>query len=117
MPIYEYSCEKCGKMVDVLQKMDDPAPKKCEACGAKGKLTKVVSRTSFVLKGGGWYSDLYGSKKKDSTSASSESSKSPSSPTASPAPAGGTSTSSTAAPAAPVEKPAPAAKPSKDKKK
>jgi putative FmdB family regulatory protein len=116
MPIYEYNCEKCGKMVDVLQKMNDPAPKKCEACGAKGKMTRVVSRTSFVLKGGGWYSDLYGSKKKDSTSASSGTSKSASSPTASAAPASGAATSSTPAPAAAADKTAPAAKASTDKK-
>jgi predicted nucleic acid-binding Zn ribbon protein len=103
-------------MVDVLQKMDDPAPKKCEACGAKGKMTKVVSRTSFVLKGGGWYSDLYGSKKKDSTSASSGTAKGSASPTASTAPAEGTSTSTTPAAPAPAEKAAAAAKPAKDKK-
>src|SRR5438309_1148941 len=67
MPIYEYACENCGNKVDVFQKMDDPAPAKCEKCGAEGKMTRQVSRTSFVLKGGGWYSDLYGSSKKDSS--------------------------------------------------
>jgi putative FmdB family regulatory protein len=67
MPIYEYACSKCGKVSDVLQKMNDPAPEKCEHCEAEGTLTRVVSRTSFVLKGGGWYSDLYGSSKKDSS--------------------------------------------------
>jgi putative FmdB family regulatory protein len=65
MPIYEYACSNCGKVSDVLQKMSDPAPEKCEHCGAEGTLTRVVSRTTFVLKGGGWYSDLYGSSKKD----------------------------------------------------
>ncbi|MFN0061226.1 MAG: FmdB family zinc ribbon protein [Myxococcaceae bacterium] len=63
MPIYEYLCERCGKTTDVLQKMDDPPPEACELCGAKGALSKAVSRASFVLKGGGWYSDLYSSKK------------------------------------------------------
>ena len=67
MPIYEYSCEKCGKKIDVLQKMDEPAPARCESCGELGTMARQVSRTSFVLKGGGWYSDLYGSSKKDST--------------------------------------------------
>jgi putative FmdB family regulatory protein len=64
MPIYEYQCEKCGAQLDVMQKIGEPPPKKCESCGAKGKMTRQVSRTSFVLKGGGWYSDLYGSSKK-----------------------------------------------------
>ena len=65
MPIYEYSCQSCGKIIDVLQKVSDPTPETCTACGATGSLTKLVSRSSFVLKGGGWYSDLYSSTKKD----------------------------------------------------
>jgi len=65
MPIYEYVCQQCGKLTDVLQKVNDPPPRKCEGCGAEGALNRVVSRTSFVLKGGGWYSDLYGSAKKE----------------------------------------------------
>jgi putative FmdB family regulatory protein len=72
MPIYEYVCDKCGKLNDVLQKMNDPPPERCAACGTKGKLTKVVSRSSFVLRGGGWYSDLYSSAKKDSKSETSK---------------------------------------------
>src|SRR5438067_3261336 len=66
MPIYEYTCEKCGTKIDILQKMDEPAPLKCDQCGELGAMARQVSRTSFVLKGGGWYSDLYGSSKKDS---------------------------------------------------
>jgi putative FmdB family regulatory protein len=65
MPIYEYSCQSCGKTIDVLQKVSDPTPEACTACGATNSLTKLVSRSSFVLKGGGWYSDLYSSTKKD----------------------------------------------------
>src|SRR5687768_13822348 len=84
MPIYEYTCEKCGTRIDVLQKMDEPAPAKCSNCSAEGTMARQVSRTSFVLKGGGWYSDLYGSAKKDSTSATS-SSPATSTSTASPA--------------------------------
>ncbi len=102
MPIYEYACEKCGTKIDVLQKMDDPAPAKCEKCGASGTMSRQVSRTSFVLKGGGWYSDLYGSTKKDSSSSSSSgssgaSSSTPSTPaaasTASSAPSSGSTSS------------------------
>lgn len=65
MPIYEYTCQSCEKLSDVLQKVSDPAPEACPQCGAEGTLSKVVSRSSFVLKGGGWYSDLYSSTKKD----------------------------------------------------
>jgi putative FmdB family regulatory protein len=54
MPIYEYVCEKCGNHIEVLQKIGDAPPKKCSKC-KKGKMEKVISRTSFQLKGGGWY--------------------------------------------------------------
>lgn len=90
MPIYEYGCSACGKTIDVLQKMSDPAPAACTACGAGGTLTKQVSRSSFHLKGGGWYSDLYGSTKKDGgggASSSSSSSASTAAPATSTAPA------------------------------
>ena len=74
MPIYEYSCEKCGKIVELIQKVTDPAPRKHEGCG--GRLSKVMSRSSFQLKGGGWYKDLYSStpaKASESKSSSSDS--------------------------------------------
>lgn len=83
MPIYEYTCEKCGTRIDVLQKMDEPAPAKCANCAAEGTMARQVSRTSFVLKGGGWYSDLYGSAKKDTgTGTASTSTATPATPAA-----------------------------------
>ncbi|MBN8225892.1 zinc ribbon domain-containing protein [Corallococcus macrosporus] len=102
MPIYEYGCSACGKTIDVLQKMSDPTPPACTACGAQGTLSKQVSRSSFHLKGGGWYSDLYGSTKKDGGGSSSSSSSSPSTSAAS------TTSSSAPAAAAPAAAPAPA---------
>lgn len=81
MPIYEYVCESCGKLTEVMQKVSDPPPKKCE-CGSK-KLAKVMSKTSFRLKGGGWYSDLYSTpkqKKEAESGASSSSGESKSKP-------------------------------------
>ncbi|NNC00407.1 zinc ribbon domain-containing protein [Corallococcus exiguus] len=101
MPIYEYGCSACGKTIDVLQKMSDPTPPACTACGAEGTLSKQLSRSSFHLKGGGWYSDLYGSTKKDGGGSSSSSS-APSSPASSST----TSSSSTStAPSAPAAAP------------
>jgi putative FmdB family regulatory protein len=58
MPIYEYQCIKCGAHLEVLQKMGEQALTRCEHC--RGKLHKVVSRTSFQLKGDGWYVTDYG---------------------------------------------------------
>jgi len=58
MPIYEYECVDCGNLIEVIQKVNARAPGRCEKCS--GKLKKKISRTSFHLKGGGWYSDGYG---------------------------------------------------------
>ncbi len=63
MPIYEYLCEGCGLISEVIQKVSDPSPRSCPECGSK-KIAKLVSRSAFQLKGGGWYADLYSSKKK-----------------------------------------------------
>jgi putative FmdB family regulatory protein len=63
MPIYEYQCTFCNSQEEVLQKVTDPAPESCSACGEKMGMQKVMSHTSFSLKGGGWYKDLYASSK------------------------------------------------------
>jgi putative FmdB family regulatory protein len=54
MPIYEYQCNACGKVNEVWAKMSDPAPEACDTCH-KGPLTKLMSSTSFILNGSGWY--------------------------------------------------------------
>jgi putative FmdB family regulatory protein len=69
MPIYEYECSQCHQTSDALQKVNDPAPETCPRCGAQHSLSRLVSRTSFVLKGGGWYADLYSSSKPKSSEA------------------------------------------------
>ncbi len=61
MPIYEYECTKCGQEFEVIQGFSDKPLKKCEACG--GKVRKLVSQSSFHLKGSGWYVTDYASKK------------------------------------------------------
>jgi putative FmdB family regulatory protein len=61
MPIYEFLCARCGKVVEAFQKVGDPPPRRCDACGGR-KLSKLVSRSAFQLKGGGWYADLYAKK-------------------------------------------------------
>jgi len=65
VPIYEYLCEDCGKVTEALQKVNEPPPRACGECGGR-HLAKLVSRSAFQLKGGGWYSDLYSSPKKTS---------------------------------------------------
>ena len=58
MPIYEYACAACGHQFEEWQKMSDKPIRICPKCKAK-KVEKLISQTSFSLKGGGWYSDLY----------------------------------------------------------
>lgn len=60
MPIYEYACGKCEHEFEVEQRMSDPPVKTCPECRSR-KVKRLISRTSFVLKGSGWYSDLYSS--------------------------------------------------------
>jgi len=54
MPIYEYQCTECGHRMEALQKISDAPLKNCPACVSAG-LTRLVSASSFRLKGGGWY--------------------------------------------------------------
>lgn len=66
MPIYEYRCTSCDVVIEVMQSIRERRKTKCESCG--GKLEKMISRTSFQLKGGGWYNEGYGSKSKSDDS-------------------------------------------------
>lgn len=54
MPIYEYECKNCGYKFEQLQKMSDEPLKICDKCG-KEQLVKLISNSSFQLKGTGWY--------------------------------------------------------------
>ena len=60
MPIYEYLCEGCDKHIEVVQKISADPLTKCGSCG--GKLNKLISQSSFHLKGSGWYVTDYGRK-------------------------------------------------------
>jgi putative FmdB family regulatory protein len=61
VPIYEYQCPDCGHQFEQLQKISDEPVRVCPNC-AQTHVRKLVSQTSFVLKGGGWYKDHYGLK-------------------------------------------------------
>ncbi len=54
MPIYEYQCGACGHHLEALQKISEAALTECPECHKAG-LQKLVSSTSFQLKGTGWY--------------------------------------------------------------
>src|SRR5829696_2201239 len=63
MPIYEYSCKKCGAHMEVMQKVSDEPLARHAKCG--GKLEKEWSRTGFQFKGSGWYVTDYAGKKSE----------------------------------------------------
>ena len=53
MPVYEYKCTKCDKKFEIMQKITEDPLAVCSSCG--GALKKLITNTSFVLKGSGWY--------------------------------------------------------------
>ncbi|MGZ5748043.1 MAG: FmdB family zinc ribbon protein [Caldimonas sp.] len=71
MPIYEYECQKCKKVFEYTQSIKEPKKDLCEECG--GALERLISPSGFVLKGGGWYKDLYSSSKKPDSKAEAKS--------------------------------------------
>lgn len=62
MPIYEYQCTSCGCRVEMMQKITDESLQTCPSC--KGQLRRLMSLTSFQLKGNGWYATDYKDKDK-----------------------------------------------------
>ena len=61
MPIYEYACKKCDGEFEVSQRITDETLKRylCPHCGKRTAVTKLISRSSFHLKGSGWYATDY----------------------------------------------------------
>lgn len=61
MPVYEYQCTECGQIEEALQKISDPPLTICSRC--QGPLKKLISQSTFHLKGSGWYVTDYGGSK------------------------------------------------------
>ncbi len=67
MPVYEYYCEECKKIYEIGQRISEEPIRICPHCGS-GKFKRIISATSFVLKGSGWYKTDYtdyGKRKKE----------------------------------------------------
>ncbi|MBU0728374.1 MAG: zinc ribbon domain-containing protein [Proteobacteria bacterium] len=63
MPLYEYQCQSCENVIEILQSISDEPETTCPDCS--GDLKKLISMSSFQLKGGGWYSEGYSSAPKN----------------------------------------------------
>jgi putative FmdB family regulatory protein len=88
MPTYEYRCDACGHELTVEQRITEPKLTTCPQC-AEEKLVRLISGGNFILKGGGWYADLYhkpAGSSSGSSGSSSGSSSSSSSASSSPSP-------------------------------
>ena len=58
MPTYDYECDSCKHSVEQVHRINENPPKtECPCCG--GKLTKLISAPTFVLKGEGWANSSY----------------------------------------------------------
>ena len=101
MPTYEYVCSACKNEWEVEQSMKDNALTECPRCKEQTARRQTSRGTGFILKGGGWYSDLYASSSNKGSSSSSDSSVA-SSTTSSSATDSGSSTTTTAPAAAPA---------------
>ena len=74
MPLYEYRCDACGDLFEVMQKFSDEPLSVHEGCG--GKLDRVLSAPALQFKGTGWYITDYarnGGSKKDKKAEGGES--------------------------------------------
>ncbi|MFO0647765.1 MAG: zinc ribbon domain-containing protein [Polyangiales bacterium] len=71
MPTYSYRCSACNHTFDKVQRITEDAIKVCEACGAE-TATRLITSANFVLKGSGWYGDLYSGSSNKKNAAPSE---------------------------------------------
>lgn len=65
MPIYEYQCKKCGEVFEAFQKITDKPLTNCRFCNSR--VEKLISHSSFQLKGSGWYLTDYARKSSSSS--------------------------------------------------
>jgi putative FmdB family regulatory protein len=86
MPLYEYQCEGCGEVFELIQKFSDESLTVHDKCG--GRVHRLISAPAIQFKGSGWYVTDYaragnGSKQRDSEKKSDSESKGDSGKTAS----------------------------------
>jgi putative FmdB family regulatory protein len=61
MPLYEYRCDACQHVFEVIQKFSDAPIAVCPVCG-QGPIEKLPSSPAIQFKGTGWYITDYARK-------------------------------------------------------
>jgi putative FmdB family regulatory protein len=61
MPTYEYACSSCAHEWEFEQSIKEDPLKDCPKCNNPTAKRQISRGTGFILKGGGWYADLYAS--------------------------------------------------------
>jgi putative FmdB family regulatory protein len=74
VPIYEYQCTKCGEIFEAVQRISDDPLTECKFC--KATVEKLISQSSFQLKGSGWYLTDYARRSSSPTTEKPKSSES-----------------------------------------
>ncbi len=97
MPTYEYACSSCGYQWEEIQKISEPALDTCSKCNEK-TAKRLISGGNFILKGGGWYADLYSSKPTKPAGGEPSGSAKTDAPAAAPSPSTSTAAPATSAP-------------------
>ncbi|HAA03336.1 MAG TPA: FmdB family transcriptional regulator [Syntrophobacteraceae bacterium] len=72
MPIYEYECAACSQITEAVQRFSDPPLTECAHC--HGQMRKLISKSTFHLKGSGWYVTDYSGKNQSTAATGSSSS-------------------------------------------
>jgi putative FmdB family regulatory protein len=83
VPIYEYKCLKCGEIFEVIEKVTQKSTTRCKFCN--GEVERLISNSSFQLKGSGWYKTDYAPKSGGSEKTSESADKPAEKPTDKPA--------------------------------
>ena len=65
MPTYNYLCKECEHQFEIKHSIKDDPITECPKCCEHSLKRLIYGGSGFILKGGGWYSDLYSSKSKD----------------------------------------------------
>jgi putative FmdB family regulatory protein len=72
MPTYDYICTACHHAWELEQRIVEDPVRKCPKCHANKAKRQISTGAGFILKGGGWYADGYGSKKSSSSESGSD---------------------------------------------